>query len=256
MAGLSFPPSPERAGRPPRQVRPGLWLFPPNADTRGGSAWLLETSAGDLLIDCPPDTEESRHFLRERARHARGWMVLLGREGHGTCRRVREALGWPIVVQEQEAHLLPGVEGLIRFGAEHRLMDGVGLLWTPGPSPGSAVLHVRGGVGGFQDGLFCGRLLVPVAPGQLAPLPSPRGFHWPRHRRSVAVLKRWLPPGSPQWIASGAGLGALRGEALVVEGARLLATLAAEHGAPEGLPGTRPPQGEASAPVAKASPSE
>jgi glyoxylase-like metal-dependent hydrolase (beta-lactamase superfamily II) len=256
MAGSSFPPSPERAGRPPRQVRPGLWLFPPNADTRGGSAWLLETRAGDLLIDCPPDTAESRNFLRERARHARGWIVLLGREGHGTCRRAREALDWPILVQEQEAHLLPGVEGLIPFGTEHQLVEGVRLLWTPGPSPGSAVLHVRGGVGGSLDGLFCGRLLVPVAPGQLAPLPSPRGFHWPRHQRSVAALRRWLPQGSPEWIASGAALGALRGEALVLEGARLLAALAVEHGAPEGFEGMNSPPGGVGATVAKASPSE
>jgi glyoxylase-like metal-dependent hydrolase (beta-lactamase superfamily II) len=243
MAGSSFPPPPERAGRPPRPVRPGLWLFPPNPDTRGGSAWLLETSAGDLLIDCPPDTTASRHFLQERARHASGWIVLLGREGHGTCGRVRERLGWPILVQEQEAHLLPGMEGLIPFGAEHRLMEGVQLLWTPGPSPGSAVLHVRGGVAGGLDGLFCGRLLVPVAPGRLAPLPSPRGFHWPRQRRSVVALSRWLPPGSPEWIASGAGLGALRGDALVLEGADLLAALAAEDEDPEAFRGMEPSRG-------------
>jgi len=238
MAGSSFPPSPERAGRPPRQVRPGLWLFPPNRDTWGGSSWLLQTSRGDLLIDCPPDSAETWHFLQERASRSPGWIVLLGREGHGRCRRVREHLDWPVLVQEQEAHLLPGMEGLLPFGADHRLRDGLQLLWTPGPSPGSAVLHVRGGVAGPLDGLFCGRLLVPVGPGRLAPLPSPRGFHWPRQRRSVVALTRWLTPGSPEWIATGAGLGALRGEALVPDGARLLASLAAEAGVSEGLGGT------------------
>ncbi|MFN9546837.1 MAG: MBL fold metallo-hydrolase [Cyanobacteriota bacterium] len=228
MAGSPFPPHPGRAGQPPRQVRPGLWLFPPNPDTHGGSAWLLGTSAGDLLIDCPPDTEATVDFLQERAGHSPGWMVLLGREGHGHCRRLLAGLGWPVLVQEQEAHLLPGVEGLTPFGREHRLFEGLQLLWTPGTSPGSAVLHVRGGVAGSVDGLFCGRLLVPAGPGRLAPLPSPRGFHWPRQRRSVAALAQWLPPGSPDWIASGAALGALRGEALVPDGARLLATLAME----------------------------
>lgn len=226
MAGASFPPSPGRAGRPPKQVRPGLWLFPPNPDTLGGSSWLLQTSAGDLLIDCPPDSEETERFLRQRARHASGWIVLLGREGHGHCRRVREHLGWPVLVQEQEAHLLPGMDGVLPFGAEHRILEGLELLWTPGPSPGSAVLHAHGGVTGCLDGLFCGRLLVPVGPGRLAPLPSPRGFHWPRHQRSVARLCRWLPSGSPEWIATGAGLGALRGEALVPGGAQQLASLA------------------------------
>ena len=237
MAGSSFAHAPGRAGRPPRQVRPGLWLFPPNPDTHGGSSWLLETRAGDLLIDCPPDTEASVRVLQERANRSPGWIVLLGRDGHGHCRRVRELLGWPVLVQEQEAHLLPGMEGLIPFGAEHRLLEGLQLLWTPGPSPGAAVLHVRGGVAGSVDGLFCGRLLVPVGPGRLAPLPSPRGFHWPRHRRGVAALAEWLPPGSPDWIATGAGLGALRGEALVPEGARLLAALATEALASEGLEG-------------------
>ena len=30
-------------GRPPTAVLPGLWLFPPNRDSQGGSAWLLDT---------------------------------------------------------------------------------------------------------------------------------------------------------------------------------------------------------------------
>lgn len=195
---------------------------------------MLETSAGDVLIDCPPDSPESLRFLAERARHTRGWIVLLGREGHGHCRRVQEPLGWPVLVQEQEAYLLPGVAELVAFGTEHRLLEGLDLLWTPGPSPGAAVLHARGGVAGPLDGLFCGRLLVPMAPGQLAPLPSPRGFHLPRQQRSVVALCHWLPPGSPQWIATGAGLGALRGEVLVPDGARVLASLAALAGVSEG----------------------
>lgn len=228
MAGSSFSASPEREGRPPRQVSPGLWLFPPNPEAHGGSSWLLETSAGAVLIDCPPDTEASLRALQERASRSPGWIVLLGRDGHGHCRRLRESLGWPVLVQEQEAYLLPGMEGLIPFGAEHQLLEGLRLLWTPGPSPGAAVLHACGGVAGAVDGLFCGRLLVPVGPQQLAPVPSPRGFHGPRQRRSVAAMIEWLPPGSPAWIATGAGLGALRGEALVRDGARLLAAWARE----------------------------
>ena len=233
MAGSAFPPSPGRGGRPPQEVRPGLWLFPPNPEAHGGSAWLWETRAGSVLIDCPAHTEANLALLRERARRGPGWIVLLGRDGHGRCRRLQESLGWPVLVQEQEAYLLPGVAPLLSFGAEHQLLEGLHLLWTPGPSPGAAVLHGRGGVAGPVDGLFCGRLLVPVAPRRLAPVPSPRGFHWPRQRRSVVALARGLPPGSPSWIASGAGLGALAGEVLVPDGARLLALLAAQCLAPE-----------------------
>jgi hypothetical protein len=227
MAGSAFPPTPERSGRPPQLVRPGLWVFPPNPQAYGGSAWLLETSAGDVLIDCPPDSETTADFLASRAGRGAGWMVLLGRDGHGRCRRLHERLGWPVLVQEQEAYLLPGVKGLIPFAAEHELLAGLRLLWTPGPSPGACVLHARGGVAGAVDGLFCGRLLVPVGPQRLEPLPSPRSFHGPRHGRSVVALVRWLPSGSPSWIASGVGLGALAGAGLVLNGASVLAEQAA-----------------------------
>jgi glyoxylase-like metal-dependent hydrolase (beta-lactamase superfamily II) len=165
--------------------------------------------------------------------------VLTGRDGHGRCRRLQQALGWPVLVQEQEAYLLPGVDPLVVFAGEHGLGEGVRLLWTPGTSPGACVLHVTGAAAGGRDGLFCGRLLVPVGPGHLAPLRSRRCFHWPRQLRSLEKLRNWLPEGSPEWIASGSALGALRGEKLVWEGARLLAALdlQALKGAPAGPAG-------------------
>jgi glyoxylase-like metal-dependent hydrolase (beta-lactamase superfamily II) len=239
-------------------VLPRLWLFPPNRDSQGGSSWWLESEHLDLLIDCPSLTEANLHFLAERAqRRPSGgdgpgaWIVLTGRDGHGRCRRLQQALGWPVMVQEQEAYLLPGVNGLEVFGEEHCLREGVRLLWTPGPSPGACVLHVAGSSTGGRDGLFCGRLLLPVEPGRLAPLRSRRCFHWPRQLRSLAKLRTWLPEGSPDWIATSAPLGALRGEKLVREGAHLLAGLDLEalEGAPAGpagvnsgpLPGPRSP---------------
>jgi hypothetical protein len=70
--------------------------------------------------------------------------------------------------------------------------------------------------------LFCGRLLSPLAPGQAGPLRTRRSFHWGRWLRSLDRLRAWLPPGQPHWLASGAGLGALRGEALVPSARALL----------------------------------
>ena len=231
---MTAAPHSREPGRPPRPVRSDLWLFAPNRDNQGGSSWFLEHSDRDLLIDVPALTEANLAFLQHRPRP--GQIVLTGRDGHGRCRALQEALGWPVLVQEQEAYLLPGVKGLETFGLEHALAPGLRLLWTPGPSPGACVLHAFGAevgadAGGADDGaddgggLFCGRLLVPVAPGRLEPRRSRRTFHWPRQIASLRALRAWLPAGTPGWIASGAGLGALRGESLVGSAEALLADL-------------------------------
>lgn len=217
-------------GRPPRQLTEALWLFAPNRAAQGGSSWLLQGDAQrgqpDLLVDCPAYTEANLELLDRRAQVAGasgGLIVLTGRDGHGELRRLQQRLGWPVLVQEQEAYLLPGVEQLEAFAETLEPAPGVRLLWTPGPSPGACVVHVqRPGV----DGLFCGRLLVPLAPGRLAPLQTPRTFHWPRQLASVQRLRAWLPQSSPDWLATGAALGALRGQHLVANAAELLKSLA------------------------------
>ncbi len=220
-------------GRLPLAIRPGLWLFAPSRESQGGSSWLLEAEAlgsdGDVLVDCPAFNQANLAMLEQRtAAVGPGTLVLTSRDGHGRCRRFQEALGWGVLVQEQEAYLLPGVKQLTTFSGEHRLGAGVRMLWTPGPTPGASVVHVSVSspadpVG--LDGLFCGRLLLPVAPGQLAPLRTARTFHWPRQLASLERLRDWLPLQSPQWIATGGGLGALRGEKLVFDGAKALAQL-------------------------------
>jgi glyoxylase-like metal-dependent hydrolase (beta-lactamase superfamily II) len=219
-------------GRPPRLVQQGLWLFAPNRHTQGGSSWLLEGDPArgelDLLVDAPALQQANLTLLQERSRLLGvdgGVIVLTGRGGHGQLRRLQQATGWPVLVQEQEAYLLPGVERCRSFGASLQLAPGVNLLWTPGPTPGACVLHgQRNGL----DLLCCGRLLLPLAPGQLAPLRTARTFHWPRQLASLRRLVAWLPDGSPHWIATGGGLGALRGECLVGDAAVLLKTLAAQ----------------------------
>ena len=204
-------------------MRPGLWLFAPNRDCQGGSAWLYEATELDVLVDVPALSEANLAWLRQRASLRPGWIVLTGRHAHGRCRALQAELDWPVLVQEQEAYLLPSVPDLHSFGQAHNLAAGLQLLWTPGPSPGSCVVHAHGGTAG--DGLFCGRLLVPLAPGRLGPLRRPGTFHWLRQLQSLERVRQWLPAGSPDWIASGAGLGALRGEKLLHGGADQLARL-------------------------------
>ena len=216
---------PLASGRPPQAVRQGLWLFAPNRDSQGGSSWWLTWSLPDggvgLLIDCPALTEANLSFLRERGP---GWIVLTGRDGHGRCRRLQEALGWPVWVQEQEAYLLPGLQQLHTFGAELELAPGLRLLWTPGPTPGSSVLLAEPAAAA-EAVLFCGRLLSPLGPSQVGPLRTSRSFHWRRWLLSLERLRAWLPPTVPAWLASGAGLGALRGEKLVPQGRLLIDAL-------------------------------
>ena len=198
------------AGRPPQQLRQDLWLFPPNKDCQGGSSWWLEANPEPVLIDCPPLTQASLRALQELAGSRAPRILLTSREGHGRLRRVQERLGWPVLVQEQEAYLLPNVSPLDTFAADHATISGLQMLWTPGPTPGSCVIYAPS-----AELLFCGRLLTPLAPGRLGPLRHGRTFHWPRQLVSLERLRAWLPPEASPALASGAGLGALRGEHLV-----------------------------------------
>jgi glyoxylase-like metal-dependent hydrolase (beta-lactamase superfamily II) len=215
---------------------PGVWHFAPNSDTGGGSSWLLESGAGPLLIDAPALSQANLDFLEGKIRrlgegsggdqpHTTGWILFTGRAGHGRARHWQRWLGWPVLVQEQEAYLLPGVERVATFSETHQLAEGVRLLWTPGPSPGACVIHVSNGLWGNADLLCCGRLLVPVACRALAPLRRRGTFHWPRQLRSVKRLREWLMGEGPEWIATGAPTGGLRGQPLVGNGVRLLAEL-------------------------------
>ena len=197
-------------GRPPQQLRDDLWLFPPNRDCQGGCAWWLEADPEPVLIDCPPLTQASLTALQELAGTRSPRILLTSREGHGRLRRLQERLGWPVLAQEQEAYLLPNVDPLHTFADEHTTASGLQLLWTPGPTPGSCVIHAPA-----AELLFCGRLLTPLAPGRLGPLRHGRTFHWPRQLASLERLRAWLPADANPALASGAGLGALRGERLV-----------------------------------------
>ena len=197
-------------GRPPQQLRQNLWLFPPNRDCQGGSAWWLDADPEPVLIDCPPLTQATLTALKELAGDRQPRILLTSREGHGRLRRLQERFGWPVLVQEQEAYLLPNVDALDTFADEHTTVGELRLLWTPGPTPGSCVVHAPD-----ADLLFCGRLLTPLGPGQLGPLRHGRTFHWPRQLASLERLRGWLPSDASPVLASGAGLGALRGERLV-----------------------------------------
>ena len=197
----------------------GLWAFPPSRDSDGGTAWLLHSQSGaSVLVDVPLLSDEHLSWLQQQPP---GWIVLTHRQGHGRCRRLQEQLGWPVLVQEQEAYLLPTLQQRHSFGEQRELEPGLQLLWTPGPTPGSCCLHwAQGG----RDVLFCGRLLWPCGPLNVEMRIGDSTFHASRQRRSLERLRAWLNPGQPAQIACAAGLGALRGAKLVESGSAALQT--------------------------------
>jgi len=199
------------------QLKNNLWVFPPSRDSAGGSAWLLQSTLGcSVLVDVPLLNDANKAFLQAQPP---GLILLTHRGGHGQCQRWQEFLGWPVLLQEQEAYLLPTLQQRFCFSRNHSIEPGLNLLWTPGPSPGSCSLHWSQG---SNDVLFCGRLLWPAVGGGVVLRRSNNNFHWPRLQRSVQQLEAWLPQGSPAQIACAAGLGPLRGSKLIEQGAEAL----------------------------------
>ncbi len=185
-----------------------IWPFPPNRSCGGNIAWWLGSFQEPLLIDCPEVSEETFRLIEKFSEGSKGKILLTSRKAHGQIRALQEAIGWPVVVQEQEAYLLPDLSLVETFAEEYLIFSDVRLLWTPGPSPGSCIAYVPNP----SNVLFCGRLLVPVSPHQLAPLVDRTTFHRTRYGKSLKKLADWLPPNSSPRLASGA-LGARCSEA-------------------------------------------
>ncbi|QEY31045.1 MBL fold metallo-hydrolase [Synechococcus sp. RSCCF101] len=187
----------ETAARP-RRLRPDLWIFPPNRLAAGATAWLLLHADGPVLID-PPAAGEHALALLDSLAAANGRILLTSRLGHAGLAPIQAVLDWPVLVQEQEAYLLPGNPALQPFAEELALAADLRLHWAQGPTPGSCVLHA----GGPHRILFCGRLLLPAPGGELRPVAGATTFHWPRQLRSLRHLSSRLADAWPLSIASG-----------------------------------------------------
>ncbi len=197
---------------PPHKLRKGLWVFPPNNNCHGGTSWWLDCDPEPVLIDCPPVNQEIIDSLERLSSGRSARILLTNREAHGNIKSIQDVFGWPVLLQEQEAYLLPGLKGLETFSEEHITASGLRLLWTPGPTPGSCVVYAPAP----WNVLFCGRLLIPTNSNQLASLRTPRTFHWTRQAKSLSKLREWLPSDALPSLASGASLRAF-GDQKIVE---------------------------------------
>lgn len=181
-----------------------ILAFPPNRDTLGGTAYLILDEV-NVLVDCPAWDETNRAFLQEQG--GVRWLFLSHRGGIGKVREIQQAFGCEVLIQEQEAYLLPDVS-VTRFEQEFELTPHLRTLWTPGHSPGSSCLYCDrfGGV------LFSGRHLLPNPQGETGPIKTPKTFHWRRQLLGVQRLVNQFTPETLSWICPGANIGFLRGK--------------------------------------------
>jgi glyoxylase-like metal-dependent hydrolase (beta-lactamase superfamily II) len=184
-------------------VLDNIFAFPPNRDTLGATAYFIVEKQSNILVDCPAWDEINQTFLQSRG--GVRLLFLTHRGAIGKAREIQEATGCDILIQEQEAYLLPGLKVTV-FEREIALSDEMKAFWTPGHSPGSSCLYDSrsGGV------LFSGRHLLPNPEGAPVPLKTAKTFHWPRQINSVKLIIDRFSPSTLQYICPAANTGFLR----------------------------------------------
>jgi glyoxylase-like metal-dependent hydrolase (beta-lactamase superfamily II) len=193
-------------GKLPTEILPSIFAFPPNRDTLGGTAYLIVRSVGNILVDSPAWNDVNRQFIADLG--GVKWLAITHRGGIGKATTIATQLGCEVIIQEQEAYLLPELK-LTSFGHKFNLNDSIHAIWTPGHSPGSACIYYSG-AGGV---LFTGRHLLPNQSGEPVPLRTSKTFHWTRQLRSVDAIWQQFPTRQPlSYICPGANIGLLRGK--------------------------------------------
>jgi glyoxylase-like metal-dependent hydrolase (beta-lactamase superfamily II) len=206
LSNPSFPSLVAAGGKLPTEVLPGIFAFAPNRDTLGGTAYAILTPSGNIAIDSPAWNDVNRQFILDRG--GINWLLLTHRGGIGKTTTIATELGCEVIVQEQEAYLLPELKATT-FQHKFNLNDSIQAIWTPGHSPGSSCIYFAGN-GGV---LFTGRHLLPNQSGAAVPLRTSKTFHWPRQLRSAEAIWQRFPAQQPlAHICPGANAGLLRGK--------------------------------------------
>ena len=211
--------TPPRHSKPPRSILPRIFAFAPNRDSLGGTAYFIANETGNILIDCPAWQDSNREWLREHG--GVKLLIFTHRGGMGQqVRQMQEYLECEVIVQEQEAYLLPETE-VTAFANSLSLTSEIKLMWTPGHSPGSACVYYN-----QQEGiLFTGRLLLPKSSQEIVPLRTAKTFHWWRQIKSIAKLRDRFSEDNLKYILPGANTGYLRGQGYIDDAYRKLQSL-------------------------------
>jgi glyoxylase-like metal-dependent hydrolase (beta-lactamase superfamily II) len=201
--------SPSNFSKLPRSILEGVFAFGPNRDTLGATAYLILEENNNILIDCPTWNQENQQFLLDRG--GVRWLFITHRGGIGKqVRQMQELFGCEVVIQEQEAYLLPEVK-VTSFAKEFKFNDNCYAIWTSGHTPGSSCLWwaKQGGI------IFSGRHLLPKSAHEIAPLRTAKTFHWFRQLRNVQTLRDRFNAQTLNYIVPGANTGYLRGKGFI-----------------------------------------
>jgi glyoxylase-like metal-dependent hydrolase (beta-lactamase superfamily II) len=195
--------------KPPRPTLEGVFAFAPNRDTLGATAYFILEDSGNILIDCPAWTPENKEFLSDRG--GVRWLFITHRGGISKhLSEIQKSFDCEVVIQEQEAYLLPDVN-VTSFADEFNFNDDCYAIWTSGHTPGSSCLYWAkyGGV------LFSGRHLLPKSADEITPLRTAKTFHWFRQLNNVAKLRDRFSEETLNYILPGANTGYLRGKSFI-----------------------------------------
>ncbi len=197
----------------PQTVFDTIFAFAPNRETLGGTAYMIlepaasqgTSESANILVDCPALTDFHKDFIRSKG--GVQTLFITHRGGMAQVKEFQKEFDAQVLIQEQEAYLLPGIETEV-FHRDRTLSPTSRVLWNPGHSPGSASLY-HSSYGGI---LFTGRHLLPDRSGAPVPLRLSKTFHWPRQLRHAQQLLTDFTADSLSYICPGASTGYLRGD--------------------------------------------
>ena len=92
--------------RPPREIFPTVYSFTPNRETLGGTAYFIVEKSGNTLVDCPPWHDGTVDFLQEQG-GVKTLFITHRNAISNQVAKIQAALECEIVIQEQEAYLMP-----------------------------------------------------------------------------------------------------------------------------------------------------
>jgi glyoxylase-like metal-dependent hydrolase (beta-lactamase superfamily II) len=190
----------------PRLICENIFAFPPNRETLGGTAYLILSPEGNILIDSPLWPENNLEFCQQQG--GVKYLFLTHRGGISKqINKIQQNLDCQLLIQEQEAYLLPNLQ-ITTFSDQFQLNRDCQVFWTPGHSPGSSCLYyaLLGGV------LFTGRHLLPNQQGECIPWRMKKTFHWRRQLNSQKKISDRLFFKSLNYICPGANTGYLKGQ--------------------------------------------